>query len=180
MALLCAADMAAQEVALSDSINPASAERVVVQLQHFGYISYDKALKAMQEYEVAMQRLTQLKSTCDQEMIRAEQEFSRKFADYIDGQKEFPDNIMLKRQKELQMLMDESIRFKEESKALLKRSEEELMAPLHARLRQVLTEVGLRRNLSYILNTDSNAYPFVNTSGEAEDVTEEVIKMLNQ
>lgn len=180
MALLCVVTMAAQEVALSDSINPATTERVVVQLQHFGYISYDHALKSMREYEMAMQRLNEMKNACDQEMVRAEQDFSRKFAEYIDGQKEFPDNIMLKRQKELQILMDESIRFKEESKALLQKSEEELMAPLHTRLRQVLSEVGLRRNLSYILNTDNNAYPFVNPTGEAEDVTEEVIEMLNR
>lgn len=180
MALLCAAGMAAQEVALSDSINPASAERIIVQQQHFGYISYDNALKAMHEYEVAMLRLTEMKKACDEEMVRSEQEFSHKFAEYIDGQKEFPDNIMLKRQKELQLLLEESIRFKDESKALLQKSEDELMAPLHDRLRKVLAEVGLRRNLAYILNTDNNAYPFVNTTGEAEDVTAEVIEMLNR
>ena len=45
------------------------------------------------------------------------------------------------------------------------------MAPLYDRLKSVLREVGIEHNYSFILNTDNNAYPFINTTGEGEDCT---------
>jgi outer membrane protein len=179
VALLFAANVSAQEAALSDSTKVV-VERVVVQPQHFGFISYNEVLKSMPEYEVAVKNLEELKKTYDQELSRAEQDFSRKFYEFVDGQKDFPENIMLKRQKELQQLMDESIKFKDEAKLLLAKSEKELMAPLHSRLKDVLREVGLERNYAYILNTDNNAYPFVNTTGEGEDCTDIVKERLQK
>jgi outer membrane protein len=164
VALLCSVGVLAQE---ADSV----VERVVVQPQHFGYLSYDEVLKSMPEYPAAMKSLDDLKQSYDQELTRAEEDFSRKFYEFVDGQKDFPENIMLKRQKELQQLMDESVKFKEEARQLLTKAEQELMAPLHQRLKDVLREVGLEKNFSFILNTDNNSYPFINTTGEGEDCT---------
>ena len=178
-ALLFPVALSAQEAALSDSTHTV-VERVVVQPQHFGYLSYEEVLKAMPEYAAAVENLEGLKKTYDQELSRAEQDFSRKFYEFVDGQKNFPENIMLKRQKELQQLMDESIKFKEEAKQLLSQSEKELMAPLHSRLKDALREVGLERNYSFILNTDNNSYPFINTTGEGEDCTGFVKEKLQQ
>ncbi|MBQ9363360.1 MAG: OmpH family outer membrane protein [Bacteroidaceae bacterium] len=161
----------AQEAALSDSTRVV-VERIIVQPQHFGFLSYQEVLKSMPEYAAAIASLEELKKTYDQELVRAEQDFSRKFYEFVDGQKNFPENIMLKRQKELQQLMDESIKFKEEAKKLLTESEEQLMSPLYERLKNVLREVGLEQNYSFILNTDNNSYPFINTTGEGEDCTD--------
>ena len=171
VALLFSATVVAQEAALSDSTRVV-VERIVVQPQHFGFLSYQEVLKSMPEYAAAMKSLEELKKTYDQELVRAEQDFSRKFYEFVDGQKDFPENIMLKRQKELQQLMDESIKFKEEAKKLLTQSEAELMSPLYKRLKNVLREVGLEHNYSFILNTDNNSYPFINTTGEGEDCTD--------
>ncbi|MBQ9642040.1 MAG: OmpH family outer membrane protein [Bacteroidaceae bacterium] len=178
-ALLFAAMVSAQEAVLSDSaLN--SVERVIIQPQRFGYLSYTEVLRAMPEYETAIKSLDELKQTYDQELLRAEQDFSRKFYEFVDGQQDFPENIMLKRQKELQQLMNESISFKEEAKKLLTQSEQELMAPLHDRLKDVLRKVGLERNYSFILNTDNNSYPFINTTGEGEDCTDIVKENLQK
>ena len=171
VALLFSATIVAQEAALSDSTRVV-VERIIVQPQHFGFLSYQEVLKSMPEYAAAIASLEELKKTYDQELVRAEQDFSRKFYEFVDGQKNFPENIMLKRQKELQQLMDESIKFKEEAKKLLTESEEQLMSPLYERLKNVLREVGLEQNYSFILNTDNNSYPFINTTGEGEDCTD--------
>ena len=178
-ALLFSAALSAQEAALSDSTRTV-VERIVVQPQHFGYLSYEEVLKSMPEYAAAITNLEELKKTYDQELVRAEQDFSRKFYEFVDGQKDFPENIMLKRQKELQQLMNESIKFKEEAKQLLTQSEAELMAPLHNRLKNALREVGLERNYAFILNTDNNSYPFINTTGEGEDCTDFVKEKLQK
>ena len=126
----------------------------------------------------AMKSLEELKKTYDQEMTRAEQDFSKKFAEYIDGQKSFPENIMLKRQKELQQLMEQSMQFKKEAQELLTQAEAELMEPVNTQLKEAITAVGKKRNYAYVLNTDANAYPYISAEGEAENCTDAVLIQL--
>lgn len=132
----------------------------------------------MPEYAQALKSLEELKKNYDQEMERAEQEFSKKFTEYIDGQKSFPENIMLKRQKELQLLMEQSLKFKKEAEELLTKAEAELMAPIHNTVKEAIKAVGKERGYAYVLNTDANAYPYISDGGEAEDCTEAVLIQL--
>lgn len=174
----CALFAMAQDEILPVTETAAAEAPVIVKLQHFGFLSYEKALKAMPEYEEAMRSLETLKATYDAELERAEKEFSKKFAEYVDGQKSFPENIMLKRQKELQMLMEQSMQFKAEAKELLTKAEADLMKPLHERLAAAIKAVGVENGYAYVLNTDANAYPYISEEGEAEDCMEKVLNKL--
>lgn len=149
----------------------------VVEAPQFGFLSYNNVLKAMPEYEQAQQSIEKLKTYYDKEMERSEKEFSKKFNEFIDGYKSFPENIMLKRQKELQQLMEESMTFKKEAQQLLTKSEKELMEPIHTRLKEAIQIIGKERNYSYIINTDNNNYPFININ-KGEDITDAVIKLV--
>ena len=155
-----------------------NAPQLLIQPQHFGYLSYNDVMKAMPEYEQAMQSIEELKATYDQEMARAEQEFSKKFAEYVEGQRTFPENIMLKRQKELQQLMEQSMQFKKEAQELLTSAEAELMVPIREKLQEAIRTVGKERNFAYVLNTDANAYPYISDGGEAENCTDAVLTQL--
>ena len=165
----CVSSLSAQDTVLSVP-TPAAPQQVIIQPQHFGYLAYSEVLKAMPEYQQAMKSLKDLKASYDQELQRAEQDFSKKFSEYIDGQKSFPENIMLKRQKELQQLMEQSMQFKSEA--------QELLAPVHARLKQAITTVGKRHSYAYVLNIDGNTYPYISGEGEAEDCTDSVLSEL--
>ena len=171
--LSCAAFVAAQDNVRS--VAASTPQQVIIQPQHFGYFSYNDVLQAMPEYAQAIKSLDELKKTYDEEMARAEQDFSKKFAEYLDGQKSFPENIMLKRQKELQQLMEQSMQFKEEAQELLTKAEAELMEPVHKRLTEAIQAVGIRHNYAYVLNTDANAYPYISGSGEAENCTDAIL-----
>lgn len=174
--LSCAGFMSAQDN--MPSVSTPAPQQVVIQPQHFGYLSYNDVLHAMPEYAQAMKSLEELKNTYDKEMERAEQDFSKKFTEYLDGQKSFPENIMLKRQKELQQLMEQNMKFKQEAQELLTKAETELMDPVHTRLAEAIQSVGKKRNYAYVLNTDANAYPYISGEGEAEDCTDAVLIQL--
>ena len=184
VALLALTTMvSAQEVADAHEASAASSavETITVRKAHFGFLSYDEALKSMPEYIIVEQAMEDLKNKYNQEMARAEQEFTKKYSEYIDGQRTFPENIMLKRQKELQQLMDQSLAFKNEAKETLAKAQKDAMEPLYKRLNGILKAVGTSRGYSYILNTDGNTYPFINTAaGEGEDITEIVKMELNK
>ena len=141
---------------------------------HFGYLSYSETLRMMPAYTEAQKSLNKLRESYGKELERTETEFSKQYAEYVDGQKSFPENILLKRQKELQLLMEQGLKFKQEAKDLLDKAEAELMQPVHKKLKDVLFNIGKRRGYAYILNTDNNAYPFVN-GDMGEDITADVI-----
>ena len=137
----------------------------------FGYLSYNAIFQAMPEYEVSRQKLAGLKSKYDKEAQRSEEEFQRKFAEFLQGQKEFPENILLKRQHELQDLLTKRIRFKEESQKLL------VQADMLYLLNEAIRAVGVERGYAYIINTDGNTCPFINPA-MADDVTNYVKEKL--
>ncbi len=141
-----------------------------VQPLRFGYLSYDYALKAMPGYGEARSSLEALKARYDEEMRRAEEEFNNKYEEFLDGQHDFPQSILQKRQAELQELLEKNIAFREESQRLLKAAEADIMRPLHNRLTALLRTIGEQNGYAFIINTDANACPFVNLS-MADDVT---------
>ncbi len=162
---------------VEDSVTTVVADTTITEVQKFGYLSYNAILKAMPDYAVAQKSISDLKQKYDEEMKRTEQDFTKKFNEFIDGQKNFPENIMLKRQKELQMLMDEGLKFKDEVKKLLTNAEAELMKPVYQKLNDILSAIGTEHDYMYILNTDANAYPFMNMK-YGEDVTAAVKEKL--
>jgi outer membrane protein len=143
----------------------------------FGYLSYDAVLKAMPDYVLAQNRIANLTAQYEAEAKRAEDEFNMKYEQFLDGQRDFPQTILQKRQSELQELLDKNIAFKKESQRLLAEAREKAMQPLKARLSDALSRVGSSLGLAFIVNTDQNALPWMNIT-MGEDVTEAVIKAL--
>lgn len=143
----------------------------------FGYFSYNEVFKAMPEYADAQESLNMLQAKYDAEIKRADEEFNKKYAEFLQDQQNFPETILMRRQKELQQLMEKSIEFKNEIKELLRKAQQEMTAPVTAKMDEVLNAVGMAHDFDYILNTDQNAYPYINPL-TGMDVTEEVKELL--
>ena len=143
----------------------------------FGYFSYDAALKAMPDYALVQKHMADLKAQYEAEAKRVEDDFNTKYEQFLEGQRDFPQTILEKRQSELEELMQKNIAFKEESRRLLAAAEQEAMAPLHQKLSNALQSVGFLRGVAFIINTDQNACPFINPE-MGIDVTEDVLKLL--
>ena len=127
----------------------------------FGYLSYDAALMSMPEYAVAQDSIKAEHEAYEKEMKRVEDEFNQKYELFLEGQREFPRTILLKRQNELQELMQRNVDFKAQARQELRQAEERLMQPLHDRLREVLAAVAREFGLALVINTDTNACPFI-------------------
>jgi outer membrane protein len=128
----------------------------------FGYLSYEQVLKELPEYAQATQDLATLKAKYEAEAKKGEEEFQQKFVDFLQGQKDFPQAIMQKRQAELQTLMDNGVAFRMKSKELIAEAEKDMMQEAQKRLNRALLEVGVEYGYGYILNTDNNSCPYIN------------------
>lgn len=137
----------------------------------FGHIAYDKVLHGMADYAVAQERIKNIHEQYNKEAEYNEDKFFKMYAEYIQGQKTFPEEIMLKRQKELQVAMEQGISFRKDAEKLLQDAETELLKPLKDRLDKAIAVVAKGRNLAFVANTDANTYPYINPS-DGMDITD--------
>lgn len=142
-----------------------------------GYLSYESVVVTMPEYRVAQEDLARLRAQYEEETKRAEEEFNVKYEDFLDSFSNLATSIRRKRQTELQQLMESNVRFRDEAKRLLQQAEDDAMAPVQKRLNDVLAVVAKSNGYTIILNTDSNACPYIDPM-LGEDVTDIVKEAL--
>ena len=145
----------------------------------FGYLSYKAAIERMAEYAVVQQQMEDLRAQYQAETLRVEDEFNRKYEEFLDGQREFPRTILQKRQTELQELMEKNIKFKDQSRQELEDAERQAMAPLRIRLIELLSTIGRERGYAFVYDTDTKALPFINPA-QGEDISQMVNARLNE
>ena len=138
-----------------------SARIVNNKVMRFAYLSYDEALKAVPGYGLAKQSLDNLRAKYEAEQKRAEQDFNLKYEEFLEGQRDFPETILRKRQTELKEMMERNIAFKKDIREQLAIAEAKLFDPLKALLTSALTKIAIENGYAFILNTDQNAVPFV-------------------
>lgn len=136
----------------------------------YGYCSCKSLLQTMPEYAKAMLQLKSLHEQYEKEALRNETEFRRQYTEYLSGQKDFPQAILLKRQRDLQQSMEQGIAFRAEADSLLEQAEAELMAPLRSRVDAAIRAVATERGYDYVVDTDLGAYIYLNPA-LSEDIT---------
>lgn len=143
----------------------------------FAYFSYDQALKSMANYGVALSNVEKLRSQYDNEIKRAEKEFNEKYEDFLENRGTMAPAILDKRQSELQELLQKNMQFKAEAKRLLSQAESDAYAPLRQKLSDTLKRIGMERGYAFILNTDGDAFPYVDST-KGDDINSLVMDAL--
>ena len=156
--------------AFAQTDGPASALR-------FGYLSYDSVIVSMREYADMQQSMEQLCAQYAAEQQRVEDDFNKKYEEFLDGQAAFPKTILQKRQSELQEMLDRNIAFKRQSQQLLEQAEAEQRQALLQLIGAAVKAIGMDRGYAFILNTDANATPWLNPA-MGEDITDDVKEFL--
>ena len=145
----------------------------------FGYLSYDSVMVAMPEYAEFKTNMTQLREQYEAEQKRVENDFNKKYEEFLDGQATFPKTILQKRQSELQEMLDRNIDFKKQSLKMLNDVEANLMNTIKTTINTAVSIVAQERGFAFVLNTDKEAVPFINPA-QGEDITEAVKKLLTE
>lgn len=141
----------------------------------FGFYSHKEVLVAVPEYLLAIEEFELLKQRCNAEIERNEQELTRKYVAFLDGQQDFPEPILRKRQKELQQMVDNSVLFRDRLKVWLSQAKDSLLAPCNERVDIALAKVCERMDLAYAINSDEVMYRYVNPK-YGEEITPLVLE----
>lgn len=143
-----------------------------------GYFSYEKILQAQPEYALAQQKVSDLRAQYDAEMARVEKEFNAKYEEFIEGYTGYAESIRLKRQAELKDMMLRNISFREEVERLISASEADALASVREKLDETIKAIGEKYGYILLLNTDSNACPYINPM-IGEDVNQLILEAVS-
>lgn len=145
----------------------------------YGLLSCDSLLHGMPAYVDAQNKMAALRQKYENEAQYNERSFRRQFAEFLQGQKDFPQNILLKRQRDLQDAVERGLAFRHAADSILTRAEADLLAPVRAKLQEAIRAVGMERGYECIVNTDEPVLPFVHPS-LCEDATPYVVAKLTR
>ena len=145
----------------------------------FGYLSYDSVMVAMPEYAELKTNMAQLREQYEAEQKRVENDFNKKYEEFLDGQASFPKTILQKRQSELQEMLDKSIDFKKQSQKMLSDAEAGMMEAVKTTINMAVNLIAQEHGYAFVLNTDKEAVTFINPE-LGEDITEAVKQLLNE
>lgn len=146
-------------------------------LPKFGYFNLSTLMKAVPEYATAQKNIADLRVKYDEETKRSEDEFNKKYEEFLDGQRDFAPTIMQKRQAELQDMMEKNIAFKKEAQRLLAQAEQDAMAPVKGKVFDAIRKLGLERGYAFILNADGDALPYVDMT-YGDNLNDAVLSLL--
>ncbi len=143
----------------------------------FGYIDFNGTLRLMPEYMEAQIILLKTQSDYREEIERSKQEFERQYIDFMLEQDYLSPSIVAKRQKELQLLMDNNAEFRDKVQSELETKRNELLLPLKNKLMKAVSEISKEQDLDYVIDTGKGAYLFINPD-KGVDISEVVYKKL--
>ena len=145
----------------------------------YGYLSYDSVMIAMPDYAALKINMGQLREQYEAEQKRVENDFNMKYEEFLDGQANFPQTILQKRQSELQEMLDKNIAFKKQSQKMLNDAEARMLDAIKTTINMAVKDIAQEHGYAFVLNTDKEAVPFVNPA-MGEDITEAVKQLLNE
>ena len=128
----------------------------------FGYIDFNNTLKHMPDYVDAEQKLKKIQSDYKEEIERSKREFERHYINFILEQDHLSPTIVAKRQKELQLLMDNNVEFRDKVQSELETKRDSLLNPIKIKLLDVISKVCTEQGLDYVIDTSAGTFLSIN------------------
>lgn len=143
---------------------------------NFGHFSRNRVVNELPQYRKATEEYEALKKRCREEIERNEQELTRLYVAYLEGQSSFPEPILRKRQSELQQMVDNSVAFRTQLKQWLVEARDSLYQPSYKVIDDALKVVCEAYSLDYAIDTDAGVYQYINPQ-KGMDITDVVLKV---
>ena len=143
----------------------------------FGYIDFNSTLKLMPEYLAAQKSLSETQAEYNEEIERSKREFERQYIEFMLEQDHLSSSIVAKRQRELQLLMDNNAQFRDKVQSELEARREELLNPIKKKLLETVSKICTSLGLDYVIDTGTGTYLYINQE-KGVDISGQVYSIL--
>lgn len=137
---------------------------VFAQNLKFGHINAMEIVNVMPEYAKAQNDLKALSDQLGKELQRTQEEFNKKYQEFMQTKDSLPVNIAERRQKELEDMMQRQQQFQEKAEQDMQKAQNDMMTPVYKKLDDAIKAVGVSEGVIYIFDLARTAIPYVNES----------------
>jgi outer membrane protein len=143
----------------------------------FAQIRSKAILAKMPQYQAIQRNMDALREQYEAEARKSENDFQKKFEEFMQGHRDFPKTILEKRQNELQNMLETNAAFRIKVQNLLVEAEKSMMADVMSELNEAISVVAKEKNVSIVFDLDGGTVPYI-IPGLALDLTSSVIEYL--
>lgn len=126
------------------------------------YVNTAELLNVFPEKERATQQLITLSENYKKELELMQNEYNKKYSDYITYQASLAENIKLRRMQELTELENKMQVFMELAQKDIEEQEKVLLEPIKNKILDAVRSVGIERNFTVIYDLANPGIAFVN------------------
>lgn len=130
------------------------------------YVNTTDLLSAFPAKEEATQKLVALSENYKKELELMQNEYNKKYSDYITYQGSLAENIKLRRMQELTELENRMQEFMVMAQQDIEYQEKEKLEPLQEKIKEAIRLVGLERNYTVIYDLANPGIAFVSPLSE--------------
>lgn len=135
---------------------------VFAQNLKFGHINAQEIISVMPEFTKAQNDLQALNKQLGQDLQRTQEEFNKKYQEFMQQKDSLPTVIAERRQKELEDMMQRQQQFQEKAQQDMEKAQNDFMAPIYKKLDDAIKAVGATENVVYIFDLARTPIPYVN------------------
>lgn len=128
------------------------------------FVNTTELLEALPEKAQATQQLLTLSENYKNELELMQNEYNKKYSDYITYQSSLAENIKLRRMQELTELENRMQQFMELAQEDIEHQEKALLEPLRQKISDAVRAVGIERNYTVIYDLANPGIAFVSPS----------------
>ena len=126
------------------------------------YVNTTDLLNAFPAKEAATQKLLALSENYKKELELMQNEYNKKYSDYITYQGSLAENIKLRRMQELTELGNKMQQFMQLAQKDIEMQEKIMLEPLKKQISDAIRQVGIEQNYTVIYDLSNPGIAFVN------------------
>ena len=115
----------------------------------FAHMNSQDVIAVMPEFTKAQADLDAMSKKYQDEMQRTNEEFQKKYQEFLAQADSLPKNIAERRQKELQDMAQRQEQFQQEAYQSMQKAQQDAMAPIYQKLDEAIQAVGKAEGGNY-------------------------------
>lgn len=131
------------------------------------YVNTGDVINAMPELSAMETKLADLQKQYDSDLKQMQDEYTKKYTDYVAQQDSLTDNIKLRRMQEIQDIEERINNFLPVARQDMEKQQQELFAPIQQKVFEAIKSVGDEQGFTYVLDRSALLY----TASNATDAT---------
>ena len=142
---------------------------VFAQESKIAIVNTQEVIQAMPEFANMQKQMADMEAKYKSEMQVMEDEYKKKYSDFVAQQDSLTENIKLRRMQEIQDIQERMDNFVQVAQQDVQKKQQELLQPIQQKLHEAIQKVGEEKGYTYIIDpaallyTGTNATPFVRT-----------------